>query len=160
MNIKVYKITFISALFATLATSILVGSYGQIASGQTTPEQTAARSANMTASDFNGVTDNVITARQGILNNDSASAYGAINTAGSALFGLTQDAAGNNETLGKQLSKELKPVINNLDNARDALRDSNSTEAIRSLNTADLRLLEVIQELPPGEEDVEAETAG
>lgn len=145
----------VTVLSATLLVSLIVGSPGQNALAQTNQERTAAAAAaaNLTAADFTGVTNDLITARLGILSNDSTSAYNAINTAGSDLFALNQDAAGGNETVAKELAKELRPVLSNLDKARDALRDSNNTISMRSLNTADLRLLDIIQVLPPGEEE-------
>jgi sensor histidine kinase regulating citrate/malate metabolism len=151
MNLQVSTKSFLPILLVTLALSMVVASYGQNTLGQTSQEQTAAAAANITAADFSPVTSNLITARQGVMINDSTSAFNAINTAGSELFRISQDAGGGNETLAKQLSNEFRPVQNNIDRTRDALRDNNSTQALRSLNTADLRVLTVIQELPPGE---------
>jgi hypothetical protein len=157
MNVQISTKFFVYGLIASLGISLVVASYGHYALAQTSQGQTAA-SANVTAADFNAVTNNLIIARQGILNNDSISAYGALNAAGSDLFSLKQDAAGGNETLIKQLDRELGSIQRNIDLTRDALRDINSTQALRSLNTADLRLLNVTQGLPPGEvEDAEAE---
>jgi hypothetical protein len=131
---------------------------GDNASGQANQVQPATVTANLTATDFNAVANDLVTARQGILNNDSASAYNAINAAGSNLFALNQDAAGGSEKLSQELSKELAPVLNNIDRTRDALRDDNSTMAIRSLNNADLRLLSIMEHLPPGQEDAGTQT--
>jgi hypothetical protein len=156
--IQGHKKTLVCSLLAALLIFIVAGEYGKNAVGQTRQQQKATSSANMTVADFNPVTNILITARQGILNNDTVSAYTAINTAGGDLFGLSLDAAGGNETLVKQLINELRPVQDYLDNTRDALRDNNSTHALRSLNTADLTLLYITQGLPPGEV-AEEETA-
>jgi hypothetical protein len=153
MKIQVSHKGFALAFTVALVLSILIGSDGQRAIAQITTEQSAAASANATKANFNGVVSNLVSARTGILNNDSVSAYNAINTASNSLFGITQDVAGGNDTLFKQLSRELKPVQNNIGNAREALRDDNGTQALRSLNNADVRLLDVIGGLPPGEED-------
>ena len=109
----------------------------------------------MTTADFNSVTNNLVAARQGILTNDSLSAYTALKTTGSELFQLSQNVAGGDENLVKQIIKQLRPVQNNIDNTRDALREQNNTQAILHLNNADLRLLNVVQGLPPGYEQVE-----
>jgi sensor histidine kinase regulating citrate/malate metabolism len=159
MNIQVCTKIFVPSLLSVFVLSMVAGPYGQDVLGQTTQEQTAAANANMTAADFNAVTSNLITARQGILINDSTSAYNAINTAGSELFKLRQDAAGGNETLAKELIKQFRPIQINIDSAHDAVQDDNSTQVLRSLNNADIRVLYVTQELPPGEGDAEAETA-
>ena len=112
----------------------------------------------MTLADFNAVTNNLITARQGMLSNETVSAYNALNSASNDLFQLSQNAAGDDENLVKQIIKQFRPVQTNIDNARDALRDNNSTQALRFLNSADLRLLDITQGLPAGEVGAEEET--
>lgn len=151
MKIQFFKNVIVPSILAALVMSLVSGSYSQEALGQTTQRQTPAETANMTAADFNVVSNNLIAARQAILNNDSVSAFNTINTAGSDLFQLSQNAAGGDEKLFKQIVKQLRPVQNNIDNTRDALLEQNGTQAIRSLNNADLRLLTVIQVLPQGE---------
>jgi hypothetical protein len=137
----------VAIILSALIITAFAASYRQNASGQTTQGETAAANANMTRADFNSVTENLITARQAILNNDSVSAFNAINTAGSDLFELSQNAAVGNETITKKLVSELRPVQNGLGNTRDALRDNNSTQALRSLNSVEVRLLETFQGL-------------
>jgi hypothetical protein len=139
--------SLVTITLSALVITAFAASYSQTASGQTTQGETAAANANMTRADFNSVTDNLITARQAILNNDSLSAFNAINTAGGDLFELSQNAAVGNETITKKLVSELRPVQNALGNTRDALRDNNSTQALRSLNSVEVRLLETFQGL-------------
>jgi hypothetical protein len=138
-------------ILIALGVCTVAGLYVQDVSGQTVQRQTPAASANLTGAEFELVINNLIAARQGIMNNNSIPAYDSVNVASSELFRLSRDAAGDNETMGKQIDKQLRPVQNNIDNTRDALRDENSTEALRSLGSADMRLLEIVQELPPGE---------
>jgi hypothetical protein len=158
MKLQVSSETLITSFLAALVISVFAGLYAEDTLGQKNQKKTVAETVNMTAADFSSVSSNLISARQGVLNNDSTSAYDAINAAESELFILTQNTGDGNETLVKQLAKEFKPVLNNIDKARDALRDNNSTQALRSLNLGDVRILEIIQELPSGdaaEEDVE-----
>jgi hypothetical protein len=157
MNLELNFKSPLVGVLATLAFSTFAGSFSQDSMGQTIQNQTASSAANMTGADFSAVRDSLINARQGIFNNDSSLAYGAINRATSDLFALTQSAGSDNETLTKQLSVELRPIHRSIDLIRDALRDNNSTQALRTLNSADVRLFNVISELPPGE-DAEAET--
>ena len=66
----------------------------------------------------------------------------------SGLFQLIRGETGANETLAQQLTKQLQPIQNNLDNAREAMRNENTSQALRNLNNADLRLLGITQGLP------------
>lgn len=152
MNIPLYTKTFVPGLLAALVISIVAGSYGQNLLGQTADGQTSVARANVTAADFNAVTDALMSARLGILNNDSVLAYNSINTADTDLFGLGQSVASGNESLVKQINEELGPIHNSIVNARKELRDENNTQALRQLNNADLRLLNITQGLASGEE--------
>ena len=103
MYAKITK-SSVAIILSALIITAFGASYRQNASGQTTQGETAVANANMTRADFNSVTENLITARQAILNNDSLSAFNAINTAGSDLFELSQNAAVGNETITKSWS--------------------------------------------------------
>ena len=151
MSFQAFTTTFVYSILVAMVVSIVAVSYGQDILGQVNQERTAAATANMTRTDFNALTENLIIARQGLMNNDSELAYEAINTAGNDLFELRQNVAGGDERLVNELTKQLKPEHNNIDRTRDALRDNNATQAIKSLNTADARLLIVTQGLPMGE---------
>ena len=120
-----------------------------------TQNQSAVLRANLTSASFEPVIGSLLAGRQAILNNNSESAYGSINAAGSQLFQLSNTAAGDNEDSAKQLASQFKPVHNSLDFARDALRDSNSTQALKGLNAADNNLLIIVQQLPTAEVDDE-----
>lgn len=148
MNIHAPQKLFAVSIMAILAISIVAGITSQNTLAQSPQKLTPAARTNLTAGDFSGLTDNLVTARLGILGNNSESAYNAINAAGSGLFQLSRDAAGSNETLVKQLTKQFGPLVRSLDIAREALRDENSTLALRNLNNADLRVLSITQELP------------
>ena len=63
------------------------------------------------------------------------------------LFSLAQNAG--NGTLLKQLINEFRPIQNNIDNIRDALRDNDITQAVNSLATADIRTVNITKGLPP-----------
>ena len=120
-----------------------------------TQNQSAVLRANLTSASFEPVIGSLLAGRQAILNNNSESAYGSINAAGSQLFQLSNTAAGDNEDSAKQLASQFKPVHNSLDFARDALRDSNRTQALKGLNAADNNLLIIVQQLPTAEVDDE-----
>ena len=86
MNILILPRFFVIGALAISVLSLSAGSYGQDVLGQATQKQSAAARANLTSADFSALTDNLITAREGMLTNNSASAYAAINAAGERAF--------------------------------------------------------------------------
>lgn len=158
MNFQVISRASTTIFVALLLVAVVCSSQVQNLSGQRSQQLNAASTANLTKSDFSPVISSLVAVRQGILNNESITAYDALNSASEEIFGLSQNAANGNDTLAEQLTRQLSPVQNTIDNIRDALRDDNATQALRSLNSGDLRLFSVIQELPAGENIEEEET--
>jgi NhaP-type Na+/H+ or K+/H+ antiporter len=113
-----------------------------------------AAMANLTQADFGPVTDNLNTARESLQTNDTTAAYDAVNSAGSGLFGLANDQGEQNM---KAVLQQFKPLQDSIDSTRDALRNNDTAKAIQQLNTADVELLKITQQLPSGEQEVEEE---
>jgi NhaP-type Na+/H+ or K+/H+ antiporter len=113
-----------------------------------------AAMANLTQADFGPVTDNLNTARESLQTNDTTAAYDAVNSAGSELFGLANDQGEQNM---KAVLQQFKPLQDSIDSTRDALRNNDTAKAIQQLNTADVELLKITQQLPSGEQEVEEE---
>ena len=124
----------------------------QTAGNQTQGGGGAAQAAigNLTQADFNTVRDNLNTARESLQTNDTTAAYGAINSAESELFGLAIDQGEQNM---KALMQQFKPLQDTIDSARDALRNNDTANALQQLNTADVELLKITQQLPSGEQE-------
>jgi hypothetical protein len=158
MNFQVISRASTTIFVALLLVAVVCSSQVQNLNGQSSQQLNAASTANLTKSDFSPVISSLVAVRQGILNNESITAYDALNSASEEIFGLSQNAANGNDTLAEQLTRQLSPVQNTIDNIRDGLRDDNATQALRSLNSGDLRLFSVIQELPAGENIEEEET--
>lgn len=154
-----------------LATTIVVATQIQlplfqqeaVAQNATTTNQTAgnqtqgggtARAAmgNLTQADFGTVTDNLNIARESLQTNDTTAAYNAVNSAGSELFGL---AIGQGEQNMKAVMQQFKPLQDSIDSIRDALRNNDNAKTLQQLNTADVELLKMTQQLPPGEQEGE-----
>ena len=131
-----------------------------VAQNATTTNQTAgnqtqgggAAMANLMQADFGPVTDNLNTARESLQTNDTTAAYDAVNSAGSELFGLANDQGEQNM---KAVLQQFKPLQDSIDSTRDALRNNDTAKALQQLNTADVELLEITQQLPPGEQEGE-----
>jgi len=113
-----------------------------------------AAMANLTQADFGPVTDNLNTARESLQTNDTTAAYDAVNSAGSGLFGLANDQGEQNM---KAVLQQFKPLQDSIDSTRDALRNNDTAKALQQLNTADVELLKITQQLPPGEQEGEEE---
>ena len=124
---------------------------------QTAGNQTqggGAAMGNLTQGDFDPVLDSLNTVRDSLQNNDTNAAYDEVNSAGSELFGLANDQGEQNM---KTLMQQFKPLQDNIDNIRDALRGNDTTKALQQLNTADSELLKITQQLPSEEQGGEPE---
>jgi hypothetical protein len=133
---------------ATTATNQTTGSQTQ-GGGATT---TRAAMGNLTQADFGPVTDSLNTARESLEDNDTAAAYDAVNSAESELFGLANDQGEQNM---KALMQQLKPLQDSIDGTRDALRNNDTAKALQQLNTVDVELVKITQQLPPEEQEEE-----
>jgi hypothetical protein len=128
----------------------------QTAGNQTQGGGAATRAVmgNLTQADFGPVTDNLNTARESLQTNDTTAAYDAVNSAESELFGL---ASGQGEQNMKAVMQQFKPLQDTIDSTRDALRNNDTAKTLQQLNTADVELLKITQQLPSGEEEGEEE---
>src|SRR5215216_3298074 len=128
----------------------------QTAGNQTQGGGTAAGAAmaTLTQADFGPVTDILNTARESLQTNDTTAAYDAVNSAGSELFGLANDQGEQNM---KAVMQQFKPLQDSIDSTRDDLRNNDTAKALQQLNTADVELLKITQQLPPGEQEGEEE---
>jgi hypothetical protein len=127
----------------------------QTAGNQTQGGGTAATRAaigNLTQADFGSLRDNLNTARESLQTNDTTAAYDAINSADNELFGLANDQGEQNM---KALMQQFKPLQDSIDSTRDALSNNDTVKALQQLDTADVELLKISQQLPPGEEEGE-----
>jgi hypothetical protein len=127
----------------------------QTAGNQTQGGGTAATRAamgNLTQVDFGSLRDNLNTARESLQTNDTTAAYDAVNSAESELFGLANDQGEQNM---KALMQQFKPLQDSIDSTRDALRNNDTAKALQQLDTADVELLKITQQLPPEEQEGE-----
>jgi hypothetical protein len=113
---------------------------------------TRATMGNLKQADFGPVTDSLNTARESLQTNDTTAAYDAVNSVDSELFGLV---SGQGEQNMKAVMQQFKPLQDSIDSTRDALRNNDTVKALQQLDTADVELLKITQQLPPGEEEGE-----
>ena len=122
---------------------------------QTTPPPptTAANvTTNVTSEDIQPVLDSLSTAREGLQENDTEAALGAINDADETLFTLV-----NEEGDQGGLAEQLKTLQESLDTARESLHNDDPAKALEDLNTADAQVLAITQALPADEEPEDEE---
>jgi hypothetical protein len=114
------------------------------------PPATAANvTTNVTSADIEPIVDSLTTAREGLQENDTEAALGAINDADETLFTLV-----NEEGDQGGLAEQLRTLQEGLDTARESLHNDDDAKALEDLNTADSQVLAITQALPA---DVEAE---
>ena len=119
-------------------------------------EATAAAMANLTQADFESVIDNLNSASEALQANDTTEAYDAVNSVENELFEIATDQGERNM---KTLMQIFKPLQDSVDSARDALRNNDTTNALQQLNSTDVELLKITQQLPAeGEQEDEEDT--
>jgi hypothetical protein len=114
----------------------------------TAANQTGASIGNITSADFSTIQDNLDMARNAIFDNDTYTAFFAMNDADSALYGIVG---------GTSLQQQLKPFRDQLNNAQDAVANNDLAKALQDINSAGVELVKVTQQLPSGEEGEEEE---
>jgi hypothetical protein len=117
------------------------------AANQTAAPATANVTTNVTSEDIEPVLDSLNTAREGLQENDTEAALGAINDADETLFTLV-----NEEGDQGGLAEQLKTLQEGLDTARESLHNDEDAKALEDLNTADTQVLAITQALPADEE--------
>jgi hypothetical protein len=119
-----------------------------VAQNTTTTNQTQAAMANLTQADFESVTDNLNAASEALQNNDTTEAYDTVNSVESELFDIANDQGEQNT---KTLMQIFKPLQDNIDSTRDALRNNDTANALQLLNSTDAELLKITPQLPAEE---------
>jgi hypothetical protein len=115
-----------------------------------------AATANLTQADFESVIDNLNSASEALQTNDTTEAYDAVNSVENELFEIATDQGEQNM---KTLMQIFKPLQDSVDSARDALRNNDTTNALQQLNSTDVELLKITQQLPAeGEQEDEEDT--
>jgi hypothetical protein len=102
---------------------------------------------NVTSEDIEPIVGSLATAREGLQENDTEAALGAINDADETLFTLV-----NEEGDQGGLAEQLKTLQESLDTARESLHNDDDAKALEDLNTADTEVLAITQALPADEE--------
>lgn len=116
------------------------------ASNQT--NQTQAALSALTEADLESVADDLAAATDALQANDTTEAYNAVNSIDHDLFDTVNDQGEQNI---KPLMEIFKPLQDNIDSARDALRNNDTANALQLLNSTDAELLKITPQLPAEE---------
>ena len=107
--------------------------------------------ADLTSADFETLRENLVTVREGLLDNDAKAALDALNSADNSLFAVILDqkgSQGNGQMMTTTTTNEqLKSLQTQIDSARDVLRNGNYVKSLEALNTADSQLFNMTQSL-------------
>ncbi|HKI08059.1 MAG TPA: hypothetical protein VKA09_06660 [Nitrososphaeraceae archaeon] len=116
----------------------------QTANATTAANQTGPSNANITSGDFSDTSDNLEMARNAMFDNDTYTAFFALNDADNALFGVVG---------GTVLQQQTTPVRDLINNAQDAVVNQDLEKALQDVNSASVELIKVTQQLPTDEEE-------
>jgi hypothetical protein len=130
-----------------------------VAQNATTTNQTQAAMAAITQTDLDSIADDLAAATEALLSNDTTDAYNTVNSIDHKLFDTANDQGEQNI---KPLMQIFKPLQDNIDSTRDALRNNDTANALQLLNSTDTELLKITPQPPVEEsqEEEEAATAG
>jgi Na+/phosphate symporter len=110
--------------------------------------QTQAALSALTQADLESVADDLAAATDALQANDTTEAYNAVNSIDHDLFDTVNDQGEQNI---KPLMEMFKPLQDNIDSARDALRNNDTANALQLLNSTDAELLKITPQLPAEE---------
>jgi Na+/phosphate symporter len=110
--------------------------------------QTQAALSALTQADLESVADGLAAATDALQANDTTEAYNAVNSIDHDLFDTVNDQGEQNI---KPLMEIFKPLQDNIDSARDALRNNDTANALQLLNSTDAELLKITPQLPAEE---------
>jgi hypothetical protein len=114
--------------------------------------QTQAAMSNLTQADLESVADDIAAATEALTSNDTTDAYNTVNSIDQKLFNTANDQGEQNI---KPLMEIFKPLQDNIDNARDALRNNDTANALQLLNSTDAELIKMTPQVPAEEQEEE-----
>ena len=120
------------------------------ATNQTNQTQTAM--SNLTQADLESVADDIATAIEALMSNDTTEAYNTVNSIDQNLFNTANDQGEQNI---KPLMEKFKPLQDNIDSTRDALRNNDTANALQLLNSTDAELIKMTPQVPAEEQEEE-----
>jgi hypothetical protein len=110
----------------------------------------AAMSANLSQSDFDTLTQDLVEARQALENNDTTTLFDELNSASGELF---QVISGQFDPAHVEaITQEFSLMQTHIDRAQESALKDNHTGTLKELRAAESELSLIIQMLPPSSE--------
>jgi hypothetical protein len=110
----------------------------------------AALSANLSQSDFETLTQDLVEARQALENNDTTTLFDELNSASGELFQVTSGQF--DPARVEAITQEFSPLQIHIDRAQETALKDNHTGTIDELRAAESELSTIIQMLPSSQE--------
>jgi CHASE3 domain sensor protein len=123
----------------------------QTSANQTMQNQTVFQRGNVTQGDLEPIEDSLNAAREALQGNFNQTTFGHLSDISNELFRIERLAGPE----GLAVMKELQPLQNIIDRAQDALRNHDNPKALQELNSADVEVLKLNQQVPATEEPPE-----
>ena len=132
------------AVMAALLIAISAGPPNSPATAQTVnattaTNQTSPDMGNLTRNDFSESYDSLAEARNAIIDNATFTAFAALNDADSNLYWAVRTTP---------LEQQISAVRDQLNNAQDAVLNRDLSGALQGINTANVELTKLTQQLP------------
>jgi hypothetical protein len=119
-----------------------LGAMAQSTNATTASNQTGSSFGNVNASNFSDALDSLVEARNAIYDNETFTAFVAINDADSNMVWAVGQTP---------LRQQISAVRDQLNNAQDAVLNQDLGQALDGVNSASLELFKITQQLPQGE---------
>jgi hypothetical protein len=110
----------------------------------------AALSANLSQSDFETLTQDLVDARQALENNDTTTLFDELNSASGELFQVTSGQF--DPAHVEAITQEFSPLQIHIDRAQETALKDNHTGTLDELRAAESELSTIIQILPSSQE--------
>jgi hypothetical protein len=110
----------------------------------------AVLSANLSQSDFETLTQDLVEARQALENNDTTTLFDELNSASGELFQVTSGQF--DPARVEAITQEFSPLQIHIDRAQETALKDNHTGTIDELRAAESELSTIIQMLPSSQE--------
>jgi hypothetical protein len=110
----------------------------------------AALSANLSQSDFETLTQDLVEARQALENNDTTTLFDELNSASGELFQVTSGQF--DPAHVEAITQEFSPLQIHIDRAQETALKDNHTGTLDELRAAESELSTIIQILPSSQE--------
>ena len=136
----------------TSANQTMQNQTAQTSANQTMQNQTVLQRGNVTQEDIEVIEDNLNAARDSLQGNFNQTAFFRLSDASNQLFKIVRVAGPE----GAAVTIELQPLQDAIDSAQDALRDKDNPKALQGINSADLEVFKLKQQVSPTEGEPEA----